>query len=136
ELPPQQQLDTTKALIASGLAQGIISPNYKVIGHMQATPTECPGGALMEEISKLVSNVNVACFTISFAVGSDGAAYEGRGWKILGAHSKYFNSVSIGICVIGDWTCNWRRAGFHQARLQASRTSAGQSHRVPRPQVL
>lgn len=52
ELPPQQQLDTTKALIASGLEQGILSSNYKVIGHMQAMATECPGGALMEEISK------------------------------------------------------------------------------------
>ncbi|CAH0595323.1 unnamed protein product [Chrysodeixis includens] len=38
-----------------------------------------------------------------FAVGSDGAAYEGRGWGVLGAHAKHFNHVSIGICLIGDW---------------------------------
>lgn len=38
-----------------------------------------------------------------FAVGSDGAAYEGRGWETLGAHALHFNSVSIGICLIGDW---------------------------------
>ncbi|XP_063896610.1 peptidoglycan-recognition protein LB [Helicoverpa armigera] len=39
----------------------------------------------------------------SFAVGSDGAAYEGRGWETLGAHALHFNTVSIGICLIGDW---------------------------------
>lgn len=44
-------------------------------------------------------------FYLSFAVGSDGAAYEGRGWKTLGAHALHFNTVSIGICVIGNWTC-------------------------------
>lgn len=40
----------------------------------------------------------------SFAVGSEGVAYEGRGWEILGAHALHFNSVSIGICLIGDWS--------------------------------
>nr|WFL37688.1 peptidoglycan recognition protein D [Antheraea pernyi] len=39
-----------------------------------------------------------------FGVGSDATVYEGRGWSALGAHSLHFNSVSIGICVIGDWT--------------------------------
>ncbi|GBP27039.1 Peptidoglycan-recognition protein LB [Eumeta japonica] len=40
----------------------------------------------------------------NFAVGSDGVVYEGRGWTTLGAHSLHFNTVSIGICLIGDWT--------------------------------
>ncbi|KAJ0173086.1 hypothetical protein K1T71_011262 [Dendrolimus kikuchii] len=39
----------------------------------------------------------------NFGVGSDGAAYEGRGWELLGAHALHFNTVSIGICLIGDW---------------------------------
>lgn len=39
----------------------------------------------------------------SFAVGGDGAAYEGRGWSTVGAHAPSFNDKSIGICVIGDW---------------------------------
>ncbi|GBP27045.1 Peptidoglycan-recognition protein LB [Eumeta japonica] len=40
---------------------------------------------------------------VNFAVGSDGVAYEGRGWTTLGTHSRHFNAVSIGICLIGDW---------------------------------
>ncbi|XP_049879183.1 peptidoglycan-recognition protein LB-like [Pectinophora gossypiella] len=39
----------------------------------------------------------------NFAVGSDGKAYEGRGFTILGAHAKHFNTHSIGICLIGNW---------------------------------
>lgn len=42
-----------------------------------------------------------------FGIGSDGVAYEGRGWDVLGAHALHFNSVSIGICLIGDWSSNY-----------------------------
>nr|XP_023016705.1 peptidoglycan-recognition protein LB-like isoform X2 [Leptinotarsa decemlineata] len=38
-----------------------------------------------------------------FAVGGDGKAYEGRGWSRVGAHAPNYNSISIGICIIGDW---------------------------------
>lgn len=40
----------------------------------------------------------------SFAVGSDGRVYEGRGWSRIGAHAPNYNNISIGICLIGDWT--------------------------------
>ncbi|XP_026314160.1 peptidoglycan-recognition protein LB-like [Hyposmocoma kahamanoa] len=39
----------------------------------------------------------------NFGIGSDGVVYEGRGWNVLGAHALHFNTVSIGICLIGDW---------------------------------
>ncbi|XP_056647901.1 peptidoglycan-recognition protein LB-like isoform X1 [Diorhabda sublineata] len=39
----------------------------------------------------------------SFAVGSDGRAYVGRGWSCVGAHAPLYNNRSIGICLIGDW---------------------------------
>ncbi|CAF4916860.1 unnamed protein product [Pieris macdunnoughi] len=39
----------------------------------------------------------------NFGIGGDGAAYEGRGWTVLGAHSLRFNNYSLGICLIGDW---------------------------------
>ncbi|XP_039752491.1 peptidoglycan-recognition protein LB-like [Pararge aegeria] len=39
----------------------------------------------------------------NFAVGSDGQAYEGRGWDRVGAHAAGFNIRSIGIVLIGDW---------------------------------
>lgn len=43
----------------------------------------------------------------SFAIGSDGIAYEGRGWKYVGAHAYGVNTNSIGIVLIGDWVCKY-----------------------------
>jgi N-acetylmuramoyl-L-alanine amidase len=40
----------------------------------------------------------------NFLVGEDGNVYEGRGWDAVGAHAVPYNSNSIGICVIGDFT--------------------------------
>lgn len=39
----------------------------------------------------------------NFIIGEDGNIYEGRGWGKKGAHSKPFNSKSIGICIIGNY---------------------------------
>lgn len=35
---------------------------------------------------------------------TDGVVYEGRGWKTQGAHTKHYNSVSIGISFLGNYT--------------------------------
>lgn len=39
----------------------------------------------------------------NFLVGGDGVAYIGRGWDAIGAHTKTFNNVSIGIAFIGTF---------------------------------
>ncbi|KAL0867746.1 hypothetical protein ABMA27_008467 [Loxostege sticticalis] len=51
ELPPQSQLEATKALIKTGIKEGYIRPDYKLVGHKQVMATECPGGALYQLIS-------------------------------------------------------------------------------------
>ncbi|KAK2916791.1 hypothetical protein Q8A67_001165 [Cirrhinus molitorella] len=40
----------------------------------------------------------------NFVAGGDGNLYEGRGWDWVGAHAYGYNSVSYGICYIGDYT--------------------------------
>ncbi|XP_063541466.1 peptidoglycan-recognition protein LB-like [Cydia strobilella] len=50
-LPPTKQLTTTKALIAKGVKDGVIRPQYRLIGHSQVMATECPGGALLAHIA-------------------------------------------------------------------------------------
>ncbi|XP_053330050.1 uncharacterized protein LOC128503881 [Spea bombifrons] len=40
----------------------------------------------------------------NFLVGEDGAVYEGRGWNTRGDHAIDYNSVSIGISVMGTFT--------------------------------
>ncbi|XP_048242634.1 peptidoglycan-recognition protein SC2-like isoform X2 [Haliotis rufescens] len=39
----------------------------------------------------------------SFLIGEDGNVYEGRGWDRIGAHTKGYNSVGLGFCMIGDF---------------------------------
>lgn len=41
----------------------------------------------------------------NFLVGEDGNVYEGRGWTKQGAHTKSYNSKSIGICFLGTFSC-------------------------------
>ena len=40
----------------------------------------------------------------SFLVGGDGRVYEARGWYREGAHTKGYNSVGLGISLIGLYT--------------------------------
>ncbi|XP_015605015.1 uncharacterized protein LOC107272405 [Cephus cinctus] len=39
-----------------------------------------------------------------FLIAEDGNVYEGRGWDFVGAHAPGYNTQSIGICIIGDFT--------------------------------
>lgn len=39
----------------------------------------------------------------NFLVGEDGRAYEGRGWKNVGAQAVNYNSISLGFCIPGDF---------------------------------
>lgn len=41
------------------------------------------------------------CF--SFLVGGDGTVYEGRGWGVVGAHTKGNNHDSLGIAFMGNF---------------------------------
>lgn len=39
----------------------------------------------------------------NFLIGGDGAVYIGRGWNDQGAHTRGYNSNSIGIALIGTF---------------------------------
>ncbi|CAG9856135.1 unnamed protein product [Phyllotreta striolata] len=37
----------------------------------------------------------------NFLIGSDGLVYEGRGWGVVGSHTRSYNAKSLGIAFIG-----------------------------------
>lgn len=39
----------------------------------------------------------------NYLIGGDGNVYEGRGANTVGAHVRNYNTVSLGICVIGNY---------------------------------
>lgn len=40
----------------------------------------------------------------NYMIGGDGVTYEGRGWDAVGAHVKGWNSKSLGVGIIGNFT--------------------------------
>lgn len=40
----------------------------------------------------------------NFLVGGDGNVYEGRGYDIEGAHTLNYNSKSLGVALVGDFS--------------------------------
>lgn len=51
----------------------------------------------------------------NFMIGEDGNVYEGRGWNTVGGHMPYWNIVSLGIAVMG----NFQRGPPNSAALEA-----------------
>ncbi|XP_017872994.1 PREDICTED: peptidoglycan-recognition protein SC2-like, partial [Drosophila arizonae] len=64
----------------------------------------------------------------NFLIGGDGAVYEGRGWNVLGAHATNWNSKSIGISFMGNFSNSKPTAAMISAAksLLADAVSRGQ----------
>ncbi|KAJ8972445.1 hypothetical protein NQ314_000178 [Rhamnusium bicolor] len=87
----------------------MINPVPYVVIHHSHFPAACNTGEECIEAMQWMQKYHQDNHTwldigYHFAVGSDGRAYEGRGWSRVGAHAPHYNNISIGICVIGDWT--------------------------------
>lgn len=70
----------------------------------------------------------------NFLVDSDGVAYEGRGWDVVGAHAAPRNTQGIGVCYIGrdgmtDAAKRTVIALYDEACRRAGRTLDRKGHR-------
>jgi len=77
--------------------------------HHGGTATYCTTQAECASIIRAYQNYHMDTngwddIGYNFLVGEDGNIYEGRGWNNQGAHVTNWNSKSIGICIIGDFT--------------------------------
>ncbi|KAG8226176.1 hypothetical protein J437_LFUL012351 [Ladona fulva] len=52
QTPPEIQISAAQELIQEGVRLGKISPDYKLVGHRQISPTESPGEMLYQELQK------------------------------------------------------------------------------------
>lgn len=68
-LPSTNMLNMAQALIRDGLQLGFVEGDYQLVGHRQVRATECPGGALFQEIMTwphwVPTKSGVARFSIS-----------------------------------------------------------------------
>ncbi|KAJ8711292.1 hypothetical protein PYW07_008534 [Mythimna separata] len=65
------------------------------------TMADC--AAKMRSMQRYHNSLGWGDIGYNFCVGSEGGAYEGRGFDIEGIHASIANRHSIGICLIGDW---------------------------------
>lgn len=86
-----------------------VTPTPYVVIHHGGIAKRCYDQKACSEIVRSYQNYHMddrQWFDIgyNFVIGEDGNVYEGRGWDYVGAHAPGYNTQSIGICVIGDFS--------------------------------
>nr|QZM06962.1 peptidoglycan recognition protein 3 [Sepioteuthis lessoniana] len=75
--------------------------------HHTAMPECFDLSSCKEEVKKIqdlhMNTNNWSDIGYNFLVGEDRRVYEARGWNRTGAHTKYYNNVSIAISVMGNY---------------------------------
>ncbi|KAG8225495.1 hypothetical protein J437_LFUL014141, partial [Ladona fulva] len=82
--PSDAMMTDLRNLLACAVQQGELKTDYKLLGQKQVIATISPGKKL-------------------FLIGGDGRIYEGVGWHKTGAHTRGYNSNSLGIAFIGNF---------------------------------
>ncbi|GJQ80277.1 PGRPS1 [Trypoxylus dichotomus] len=92
----------------SAKVQHIIIPLKYVIIHHTATPGCSDEEACSKRIVNMQSyhmdKLGFDDIGYNFLIGGDGNVYSGAGWHRQGAHTKGYNTKSIGIGFIGDYS--------------------------------
>ncbi|KAG6446806.1 hypothetical protein O3G_MSEX004624 [Manduca sexta] len=85
----------------------ITKPVPYVVIHHTAIPGACNTSSQCMQDMRSMQNYHNSMgwgdIGYHFCVGSEGVAYQGRGWNVIGIHAIQANNYSIGICLIGDW---------------------------------
>ncbi|XP_026286550.1 peptidoglycan-recognition protein SC2-like [Frankliniella occidentalis] len=72
--------------------------------HTCATREQCISATRKIQEFHMGKENNWSDIGYNFLVGGDGLVYSGRGWDIVGAHTKTWNNKSIGVGVIGSFS--------------------------------
>ncbi|CAL1288691.1 unnamed protein product [Larinioides sclopetarius] len=89
----------------SGMSRALAVPVRHVFIHHTSGAT-CDSKDTCSKVVRQTQNYFIdskkwADIGYNFLVGGDGRIYEGRGWKVVGAHTYGYNSDSIGIAFMG-----------------------------------
>ncbi|KYN42168.1 Peptidoglycan-recognition protein LB [Trachymyrmex septentrionalis] len=86
-----------------------IKPAPYVVVHHGGIPMYCQDQETCSDIVRSYQDLHLDKrgwwdIGYNFVIGEDGNVYEGRGWDYTGAHAVLYNTQSIGVCIIGDFT--------------------------------
>ncbi len=79
-------------------------PAKEVWIHHSVTAPSHAGDIDVRRLQRIAFGRGFADISYSFVIHPSGEVYEGRGFGIVGAHTEGHNSISHGICFIGDFT--------------------------------
>ena len=91
-----------------------LSPTPYVVIHHSGIQEYCFNQDTCSKIVRSYQNLHIdergwIDIGYQFVIGEDGLIYEGRGWDFTGAHAPQYNNQSIGISIIGDFSCKFRQ---------------------------
>ncbi|KAL0973294.1 hypothetical protein UPYG_G00201550 [Umbra pygmaea] len=93
--------------VASRCQETLKYPAERVVIHHTAI---VHGGEFQECVGQLIhiqtmhmQDRNFDDIGYNFLIGGDGTVYEGRGWGVVGAHTKGNNHDSLGIALLGNF---------------------------------
>ncbi|ENN72103.1 hypothetical protein HUJ04_000291 [Dendroctonus ponderosae] len=111
-----------------------IIPVRNVVVHHTVTPgcssgSQC-AGTLREIQNFQIDTLEFPDIGYNFMIGGDGRVYEGAGWHKVGAHTRGYNTKSIGVAFIGNFSDERPDAAMLQAlrRLLACGVAMGELH--------
>ncbi|XP_033220942.1 uncharacterized protein LOC117175344 [Belonocnema kinseyi] len=98
-----------KAREVSNYSPLILSPAPYLVIHHGGIQHYCYDQNTCSEIVRSYQNLHMddrgwLDIGYQFVIGEDGNIYEGRGWNFIGAHAPGYNTQSIGISIIGDFS--------------------------------
>ncbi|CAG9839408.1 unnamed protein product [Diabrotica balteata] len=92
----------------SGPRNNLTLPVHAVIIHHTDTESCNTQGACILQTRTIqtfdIESRSLNDIAYNFLIGGDGAIYEGRGWKVEGAHTLGANGKSFGVAFIGTFT--------------------------------
>uniref|UniRef100_A0A6P7F6G3 Peptidoglycan-recognition protein LF-like n=1 Tax=Diabrotica virgifera virgifera TaxID=50390 RepID=A0A6P7F6G3_DIAVI len=92
----------------SGPRNNLTLPVHAVIIHHTDTESCDTKGACILQTRTIqtydIESRSLNDIAYNFLIGGDGAVYEGRGWKVEGAHTLGANDKSFGVAFIGTFS--------------------------------
>ncbi|KAG5676715.1 hypothetical protein PVAND_006528 [Polypedilum vanderplanki] len=93
DIPRDEQIKFNRIMDMAMLAHTVTNRCFTI--------NEC--AAIGQQIQNKSFEDGLIDFKYGFIIGNNGLVFEGRGWDVIGEHTPNYDSISVGIAVIGNY---------------------------------
>lgn len=90
----------------------------------------------MRYLQQIAFGRDFADISYSFVIFPSGRVYEGRGWRVVGAHTDGSNSISHAFVFVGNYELDRPTKAALEAAAKLHKRGRRQGHIDPRAQIL